>query len=947
MFSMFRPAGGLADRLCRAAAAACLVCSLSSAIPAEAALGVDESSKYYESALSYFNRGRFNEAVIQLKNALKIDPHNLPARVLIGRVHLMLSDGASAEKELVRARNSGGDEAFVLVPLGQAYLMQRKFDELLADIQSGGRSASLEARILDLRGQAYLGLLELAEAERVFSTSMRLRRGYASPMVGLARGLTKRGKWDESEQMFARALDTDPENVQAFYHRGELRRLRRQLGEAVRDYSQAIRLQPGHLPSRIGRAASLVALRFPERAIPDLDLVRRADPGDPLAAYYESKMLRGIGDDTGAETAIREAENIVRNLAPGFVQTYPLMMLTAGMVYFELRNYPEARRHLSAYIASDPYHPAARGMLGHTLLKQRDPEEAERVLEPATWLTPDDPELLATWGTALMRIGRHAQATEVLEKAVEISPDYTMARAQLGLSRLATGRRDDAVKEFASVLELDPEAVNAGIMLAIVHLKNGDFEEVLKVTGSLIAHGPDQAAPYNFAGAAHLGLGDRVAARASFERALEVDPGHRSALGNLARLDVREGRLEDAKARFQTMLEMFPGSSAPMLALAEIAESQGDLREAARWLERVRNSDRSAVAAHIRLALMYIALGEADNAAVLAREIREENGETPAVLEMYGRAELAAGNKTAARKAFFSLAELAKDTPEVMHRAAQLQLASGDQAGAHTTLKRVAVTFPKYIPAQVALIDLEGRLGLYERALERIEEVRAANPEFQHLDRLKGDALMRARRFEEAAASFSKALERGESSELLLRHYLTLREQGKEPPLERLEKWLAENPQDYNVRKVLAGAYMDRDQWDQAAAAHEALLLTAPDDAQVINNLAWIYHQQGDLRAVGFAERAYALAPNRASVLDTLGWILVREGQVRRGLSLLREAQARQSEDPTISYHIAYALNRLGRTAQARKQLETLLSSGVEFREADEARALLERLLGS
>jgi len=306
LLSRYQTDDGLARRFRGLAAAAVIACVAAFAGPANAALGVDESSKYYESALSYFNKGRFNEAVIQLKNALKVDPNNLPARVLIGRVHLMLSDGASAEKELVRALNSGGDEALVLVPLGQAYLMQRKFGDLLAHIRSGGRSADLEARILDLRGQALLGQLELTEAERAFSASMRLRRGFASPMVGLARVLTKRGKWDEAEDMFARAIEADPGDVKAYHHRGELRRLRIQYGEAVRDYTEAIRLQPGHLPSRIGRAASLIAARFPERALPDLDLVRRADPGDPLAAYYESKALRGIGDEERANAAIRE-----------------------------------------------------------------------------------------------------------------------------------------------------------------------------------------------------------------------------------------------------------------------------------------------------------------------------------------------------------------------------------------------------------------------------------------------------------------------------------------------------------------------------------------------------------------------------------------------------------------------------------------------------------------
>ena len=88
LLSICRPAADLAARLRRVAAVACAAGVIAFTPPAEAALGTDESSKYYESALSYFNNGRFSEAVIQLKNALKEDPNNLPAHVLIGRVHL-------------------------------------------------------------------------------------------------------------------------------------------------------------------------------------------------------------------------------------------------------------------------------------------------------------------------------------------------------------------------------------------------------------------------------------------------------------------------------------------------------------------------------------------------------------------------------------------------------------------------------------------------------------------------------------------------------------------------------------------------------------------------------------------------------------------------------------------------------------------------------------------
>jgi thioredoxin-like negative regulator of GroEL len=47
---------------------------------------------------------------------------------------------------------------------------------------------------------------------------------------------------------------------------------------------------------------------------------------------------------------------------------------------------------------------------------------------------------------------------------------------------------------------------------------------------------------------------------------------------------------------------------------------------------------------------------------------------------------------------------------------------------------------------------------------------------------------------------------------------------------------------------------------------------------------------------------------------------------------------------PDIQYHLAVALNRLGRTTDARERLETLLGSGVTFSDRAEAEQLLQQL---
>jgi len=120
-------------------------------------------------------------------------------------------------------------------------------------------------------------------------------------------------------------------------------------------------------------------------------------------------------------------------------------------------------------------------------------------------------------------------------------------------------------------------------------------------------------------------------------------------------------------------------------------------------------------------------------------------------------------------------------------------------------------------------------------------------------------------------------------------------------------------------------------------------------DCSALNNLAWLYQQKGDLaKARGLAERAIAAAPRALQqtpqIDDTLGWILLAQGEADKALIYLSAASLSAPKNPDIQYHLAVALNRLGRTADAQAMLESLLGSGMTFSDRAEAEKLLQQL---
>ena len=97
----------------------------------------DRSVRYHDEARQYLEAGKVNEAIIQLKNAIRTDPDNVKARLGLGLIHLGRRAGPAAEKELKAARARGLPARRMVVALARAYLLQGKFAELLDEIQPG------------------------------------------------------------------------------------------------------------------------------------------------------------------------------------------------------------------------------------------------------------------------------------------------------------------------------------------------------------------------------------------------------------------------------------------------------------------------------------------------------------------------------------------------------------------------------------------------------------------------------------------------------------------------------------------------------------------------------------------------------------------------------------------------------------------------------------------
>jgi tetratricopeptide (TPR) repeat protein len=192
-------------------------------------------------------------------------------------------------------------------------------------------------------------------------------------------------------------------------------------------------------------------------------------------------------------------------------------------------------------------------------------------------------------------------------------------------------------------------------------------------------------------------------------------------------------------------------------------------------------------------------------------------------------------------------------------------------------------------------------------------------------------------RFADAADAFSRAFDAQPSANLAARSYDFAKRAGRPNPEAKLTDWNANNPRDAIGNFWLGSIALENGQQDAAIARYEAVAAVNPEHAATLNNLAWLYSQRGDERAVDYAERAYAVEPNNPAIADTLGWLYVQRRDATKGLPLLAAAAEAMADQAEVQYHWGVALAETGDNVKALAAFDAALASTTAFPGRDDA----------
>ena len=240
---------------------------------------------------------------------------------------------------------------------------------------------------------------------------------------------------------------------------------------------------------------------------------------------------------------------------------------------------------------TDPIKLFERGQDAHA---KGDPKLAIQLYEAAIKLRPEFPEAEFQRAMILVLSNRQAEAIEGFKRAVTLRPDWAMAYSKFG-SALGSYGNDPVAAEpiLRKAIELDPKDYFAMMGLAEIRAHAGDTGEALKLIRAATSLPTAKSASWRKRAYIEALAGDKMAALASLDQALTVDPKDFGARYDRAklRLDLndKEGAASDLR-----MLEQ-AGLSQELPAVFEYAqlyERAGQRDDALRLLDSLPEKDR-------------------------------------------------------------------------------------------------------------------------------------------------------------------------------------------------------------------------------------------------------------------------------------------------------------------------------------------------------------------
>ncbi len=320
----------------------------------------------------------------------------------------------------------------------------------------------------------------------------------------------------------AKSVERDPSDAHAFYYLGRAQYNRKHFEEAVRAFSQSLKLDPGN-----------------------------PQTGDNLGLAYEA-----LGKTEDALAAYRAAVSLDAAANPRTAGPY----LDLGALLVEENHPGDAIPPLLEAAAIAPQDPLTHRALGKAYLALNRLEEAQAEFEKAVDLAPRNAPLHFLLAEVYRKRGLADRARVESDRYAALTGDHSApdtplseARALLGLEKFP-----DAERVLRQFLKTRPASADAHFLLGYVLFKEQNAKSSLAEYTEGAKYRTPTAADLEAVAGDYVLLKDFPAAEKGVSKAVEWNPQDTLGWYYLGRTKYNENRFDEAVAAFQRCLKLDP-----------------------------------------------------------------------------------------------------------------------------------------------------------------------------------------------------------------------------------------------------------------------------------------------------------------------------------------------------------------------------------------------------
>jgi tetratricopeptide (TPR) repeat protein len=265
----------------------------------------------------YLQKGRVDDAVPQLREALRIDSARTDASDAL--VHILrdqsktaaaAGDSGSSLALLREARNYAPDDPDVQFEFGAMALQLSLWQDAIAALQQTLKLRQNDAVALYSLGRAFLGEWKFEDARQQFARYVEARPDDASGHCALGMTLAALESTQEAREQFDRSIMLAPEQTESYFRLGLIELNVKDLDEAATNFRQVLNRDSKHA----GALSALGRVAFEQKRYSEaIELLQRAmaiDDSLREAHYYLGLTFARVGRKEEADSQLQIATRL-------------------------------------------------------------------------------------------------------------------------------------------------------------------------------------------------------------------------------------------------------------------------------------------------------------------------------------------------------------------------------------------------------------------------------------------------------------------------------------------------------------------------------------------------------------------------------------------------------------------------------------------------------------